>query len=105
MSDGTRTAMAESRGAAAPSALAGLAPAYFGMVMATGIVSIAAQLMGLPILARGLFALNLLAYAVLWALNVLRAFRHRQRFFDRHLLEDARQGGEVGVAAAPRLLR
>jgi tellurite resistance protein TehA-like permease len=40
------------------SGLAGLSPAYFGMVMATGIVSIAAYLLGLPWVAHGLFALN-----------------------------------------------
>ena len=31
--------------------------------------------------------------------------RHRQRFVDRHLLEDTRQRRKVRVAAAPRLLR
>lgn len=61
--------------------LADLSPAYFGMVMATGIVSIAAQLLGHPLLARALFALNLPAYAVLSLLYVMRALRHRQRFF------------------------
>jgi tellurite resistance protein TehA-like permease len=103
VSDGTRTAVPESRAAAAPSALAGLAPAYFGMVMATGIVSIAAQLMGLPILARGLFALNLLAYAVLWTLNVLRALRHRQRFFD-DLVDHLRGPGFFTSVAATSIL-
>jgi tellurite resistance protein TehA-like permease len=103
VSDGTRTALPESRAAAAPSALAGLAPAYFGMVMATGIVSIAAQLMGLPILARGLFALNLLAYAVLWTLNVLRALRHRQRFFD-DLVDHLRGPGFFTSVAATSIL-
>ncbi len=65
--------------AAAPSqdGLASLSPAYFGMVMATGIVSIGAQLLGHPMLARGLFALNLVAYAVLCVLNVLRVVRPR----------------------------
>src|SRR6185295_520850 len=51
--------------------LAGLSPAYFGMVMATGIVSVAADLMGLPGIARGLFALNIVAYGALWALTAL----------------------------------
>jgi tellurite resistance protein TehA-like permease len=68
---------------AAPSTsgLAGLSPAYFGMVMATGIVSIAAHLLDHPMLAMVLFALNLLAYAVLCLLNLLRALRQRQSFF------------------------
>lgn len=42
--------------------LAGLAPAYFGLVMATGIVSIAAHLQGWPQLARTLFYLNNVMY-------------------------------------------
>jgi tellurite resistance protein TehA-like permease len=64
--------------------LAGLAdtsPAYFGMVMATGIVSLAAQLLGMPDVAQALFQLNIVAYAVLWLLTVLRMTRHRLRFF------------------------
>ncbi|WP_374594740.1 tellurite resistance/C4-dicarboxylate transporter family protein [Aquabacterium sp.] len=68
----------EPLGASAP--LAELSPAYFGMVMATGIVSIAAQLLDHPTLARALFALNLVAYTVLWALNALRALRYRAHF-------------------------
>jgi tellurite resistance protein TehA-like permease len=60
--------------------LAGLSPAYFGMVMATGIVSIAADLMGLPGVARVLFAINIVAYGVLWALNILRMARHPRAF-------------------------
>lgn len=68
---------------AAPSTtgLTGLSPAYFGMVMATGIVSIAAHLLGHPLLARALFALNLVTFAVLCLLDLLRALRHRRRFF------------------------
>ena len=61
-------------------------PAYFGMVMATGIVSIASHLLAsdwLPALAwiaRLLFYINIAAYAVLWVLTVLRLLRFRQRF-------------------------
>jgi tellurite resistance protein TehA-like permease len=46
-----------------------LPPAYFALVMATGIVSISAQDFGLPVLAMGLFAFNLAAYAVLVGLT------------------------------------
>ena len=38
--------------------LAGLSPAYFGMVMATGIVSLAAYLLAMPGIAQALFQLN-----------------------------------------------
>ncbi len=61
--------------------LAGMSPAYFGMVMATGIVSLAAQMLGWPTLARALFGLNIVAYGVLWFLSVLRMLRHSRRFF------------------------
>jgi tellurite resistance protein TehA-like permease len=61
--------------------LADMSPAYFGMVMATGIVSLAAQMLGWPTLARALFGLNIAAYIVLWCLSVLRMLRHPRRFF------------------------
>lgn len=58
-----------------------LSPAYFALVMATGVVSIAARDFQLNILAAGLFAFNLVAYAVLTALTILRAIRYPQLFF------------------------
>ena len=61
--------------------LSGLSPAYFGMVMATGVVSLAAHLMAMPRIAQTLFHLNVVVYAVLWMLTVLRMARHSQRFF------------------------
>ncbi|MGE0796889.1 MAG: tellurite resistance/C4-dicarboxylate transporter family protein [Lautropia sp.] len=61
--------------------LADLSPACFGLVMATGIVSIAAHLLGLPRVAQALLWLNVPAYAVLWLLSAARMARHRRRFF------------------------
>ena len=61
--------------------LAGLSPAYFGMVMATGIVSLAAHLLDMPQIAQVLFHFNILTYAVLWFLTVLRVVFHSRRFF------------------------
>ncbi|MDY0308595.1 MAG: tellurite resistance/C4-dicarboxylate transporter family protein [Castellaniella sp.] len=61
--------------------LADLSPAYFGLVMATGIVSLGAGMMGLPWVARLLFLLNVAQYGVLCVLYVLRACRHPRRFF------------------------
>jgi tellurite resistance protein TehA-like permease len=49
--------------------------------MATGIVSIAALDFDLPTVAWALFILNLIAYAILIVLNVLRATRFPKRFF------------------------
>lgn len=58
-----------------------LSPAYFALVMATGIVSLASHQLGLRAIALPLFALNVLAWIVLWVLSVLRMVRHRRRFF------------------------
>jgi tellurite resistance protein TehA-like permease len=58
-----------------------LPPAYFALVMATGIVSLAARDFHLSVLAATLLAINLLAYAVLAFLTVLRAVRYPRLFF------------------------
>jgi len=84
-------------------ALADLSPAYFGMVMATGIVSIAAWLLGVPAVARALFALNMAVYAVLSVLTLLRAWRHRQRFFG-DLFDHLRGPGFFTTVAATSVL-
>src|SRR6476619_678241 len=62
--------------------VAGLSPAYFGMVMATGIVGLGAHLMGMPTLAAALFRLNIFVYGVLWVLTLLRIARYPRFFFD-----------------------
>ena len=49
--------------------LAGMHPAYFGMVMATGIVSIAAHALGIRIVAMSLLFANIVFYVVLLALT------------------------------------
>jgi tellurite resistance protein TehA-like permease len=51
-------------------------PSYFAMAMATGIVSVACHLVGYPRLATGLFALNVVVYATLWVLTLLRLVRY-----------------------------
>lgn len=54
--------------------IASLNPAYFALVMATGIVSLAAKLLELPaFLSITLLWLNLAQYALLWALTLARA--------------------------------
>lgn len=59
--------------------LADLSPAYFGLVMATGIVSLAAQMQGHGAIAWTLYALNIGQYLLLWGLYVARVVRHRRR--------------------------
>jgi tellurite resistance protein TehA-like permease len=68
-----------STAAASGSWLAELHPAYFALVMATGIVSIATQLLGLRAVAVTLYALNVVFYATLWGLTLARILRHRDR--------------------------
>ena len=53
-----------------------LSPGYFSFVMATGIVSIAAELQGWSWVSGALLWIAVAGYVVLIALNVLRASRH-----------------------------
>ncbi|MBX7250090.1 MAG: tellurite resistance/C4-dicarboxylate transporter family protein [Caulobacteraceae bacterium] len=52
--------------------VAGLSPAYFALVMATGIFSIGVTQLGAPILGAGLYALNIGLYVLLAGLTALR---------------------------------
>jgi tellurite resistance protein TehA-like permease len=56
-----------------------LFPAYFALVMATGIVSIACHLLRMDFLAFPLFYLNQLFYVVLWSLTLARLIRYPSR--------------------------
>ncbi len=62
--------------------LSGLSPSYFALVMATGIVSIGAHLLDVPVVDVVLFAVNIGAYVVLWVLTALRLIRHRRSLLD-----------------------
>jgi len=53
-----------------------LNPAYFALVMATGIVSIAAKFLNLPPVAYALLAVNAVAFVVLWVLTAVRLARY-----------------------------
>jgi tellurite resistance protein TehA-like permease len=59
--------------------VAALHPAYFALVMATGIVSIACQLFDYGLLARTLLVLNIAFFVGLWLLNGIRLLRFRDR--------------------------
>lgn len=61
------------------SSIQDLHPAYFAMVMATGIVSIAANLKGWALLSCFLFWINVPAYLVLWILNLARIVFHPRK--------------------------
>lgn len=60
-----------------------LSPAYFGLVMATGIVSVAAELAEIHLLAIALLFINLAAFFILWVLYLIRMI-----FYTRYLLDD-----------------
>jgi tellurite resistance protein TehA-like permease len=70
---------------ATTAALADLPPASFALVMATGIVSIAARRQGWQTLPNVLFAFNVAAWIGLCVLTALRLARHRDR-----MLQDLR---------------
>lgn len=62
-------------------AAADLFPGYFALVMATGIVSIAAFLLGMAGIAWALLVVNVAAYVVLWALTLVRLVRFLPRLW------------------------
>lgn len=61
-------------------AVAELHPATFAMVMATGVLDVACRLLGVGLAAETLLWINLAAFAVLWALTLLRAGLYPARF-------------------------
>jgi tellurite resistance protein TehA-like permease len=65
-----------------------LFPGYFALVMATGIVSIAAHTLGMPRIGRALLGVNIAAFVCLSALLVGRLL-----FFPRRALDDLRDHG------------
>lgn len=83
--------------------LAQLSPAYFGMVMATGIVSLAAHMQGLALLARVLFGLNIGLYAGLWCLYLLRLALYPRHFL-ADLIDHLRAPGFFTTVAATNVL-
>ena len=83
--------------------LADLSPAYFGMVMATGIVSLAGHLLGMTAVARWLCYLNIVMYGVLWILTAARMLRYPARFFG-DLVDHLRGPGFFTSVAATGVL-
>lgn len=87
----------------APERLATLHPAYFALVMATGIVALALDLQGAARIARLLFWLNLVQFAALAVAFGLRAGLHSSAFV-RDLSSHARGFGFFTWVAAPGVL-
>jgi tellurite resistance protein TehA-like permease len=85
------------------SAAADLFPGYFALVMATGIISIAASLLGMNEIGWIMLAIAGAAYIVLWALLLIRLFW----FFPRvqaDITDHARGPGFFTVVAATCVL-
>ncbi len=81
------------------SQLRSLSPAYFGMVMATGIVSLAANQVGLGVVAWVLFAIAGMTYLVLWWLTIIRIIRYPRVVFN-DLIDHLRGPGFFTMVAA-----
>jgi tellurite resistance protein TehA-like permease len=77
----------------------GLSPAYFALVMATGIVSIAADRADLHTIAAVLLWLNAGQYLLLWILTSWRLLRYRQALVDDLTDHQAGPGFFSAVAA------
>ena len=80
-----------------------LFPGYFAVVMATGIVSIAAHSLGMPAIGLALFILNVIAYAVLGAMLLVRIVRWFGRVVD-DFRDHARGPGFFSVVAGTCIL-
>lgn len=78
-------------------------PAYFALIMATGIVSLAAHVVGLRAIARVLFVVNPVLYAIVWALTIARVVRHRDRVV-ADVLSHGRSVGFFTIVAATCVL-
>ena len=70
----TKSAPTAATGPASP--IATLFPGYFALVMATGVIAIAARQQEINWLADALFAVTLVAYGVLVGLSAARAARY-----------------------------
>ena len=60
-----------------------LPPSYFSLVMATGAVSIASNLLGMSRVAQFLFVTSACAFVVLWVLTGLRVLFYSKRHAGR----------------------
>lgn len=76
-----------------------LHPAYFALVMATGIVSIAAHLLAIPYLPLILLVVNAIAFVVLWLLTIIRLIRFPREVF-ADLIDHQRGVGFFTAVAA-----
>ena len=80
-----------------------LHPAYFALVMATGIVSVAAHLLGMELVAQALVAVNLAAFPLLWVLTLTRVVLYPSDVFE-DLVDHQRGVGFFTIVAGTSVL-
>ncbi|MCR4373791.1 MAG: tellurite resistance/C4-dicarboxylate transporter family protein [Acidobacteria bacterium] len=80
-----------------------LSPASFAIVMATGIISIATHALGMTRLGLALFGVNVIAYALLWAMSLARIAWYPGRVL-ADLLDHTRGSGYYTVVAGTCVL-
>jgi tellurite resistance protein TehA-like permease len=80
-----------------------LPPGYFSLVMATGIVSLAAHFLGMEPVSVALFWINVVAYGVLWLLTLTRLVIHPRRIV-ADLSDHARGPGFFTIPAGTCVL-
>ena len=83
--------------------IANLFPSYFALTMATGIVSIAANLLKIPFVGESLFYFNIVAYCLLWSMLLLRVFFYFKNFLN-DLSDHARSPGFLTIVAGTNVL-
>lgn len=80
-----------------------LSPSYFAMVMATGIVSIAAFLSGMAFISNALFWLNVFSYIILIVFYFIRLVNFKKEFLG-DLFDHNRGSGFFTIVAATCIL-
>lgn len=80
-----------------------LFPAYFALIMATGIVSISALLLDMPVIGKALFYLNIVAYFLLWILFLGRLIFFFPQFY-KDISDHAKSPGFLTIVAGTGIL-
>ena len=83
--------------------IATLFPAYFALVMSTGIVSVAAHLSGFTEIGQVLLYVNVIAYFLLWIFLILRLTFYFKEFLN-DLSDHARSAGFLTIVAGTNVL-
>jgi tellurite resistance protein TehA-like permease len=95
--------VAESARQRAQSAIAGLAPGYFALVMASGIISVGMKLKGFELISAGLLVVCIAGFVILFGLTVWRLIAYR-RAIKKDLFDPARAFGFFTFVAGTNVL-